>query len=101
MITRDLAEDVVAVTREALVNVVKHASTEHTSVDLAVVDGVVRLVVADDGHGISGTTRRSGVSNLEKRALLRGGAFDVTSGAQGTRITWTVPLESAPVGAQR
>jgi signal transduction histidine kinase len=99
MITDDLAEDVVAVTREALVNVVKHASAEHTSIDLAVVDGQVRLVVVDDGRGASGSTRRSGVSNLEKRALLRGGAFDFTSGSQGTRITWIVPVESTPVGA--
>ena len=100
MITNDLAEDVVAVAREALVNVIKHASAEHTSVDLAIVDGTVRLVVVDDGTGANGATRRSGVSNLEKRALMRGGAFDFTSGVNGTRVTWTVPVESAPVGAR-
>jgi len=100
MITKDLAEDVVAVTREALVNVVKHASAQHTSVDLAVVDGVVRLVVVDDGHGAIGATRRSGVSNLERRALLRGGEFDFVSDADGTRLSWSVPLESGTIGAR-
>jgi signal transduction histidine kinase len=99
LITEDLADDVVAVTREALVNVVKHAAAQHTSVDLTVADGVVRLLVVDDGRGASGATRRSGVSNLQQRALLRGGEFDFTSNSGGTRLTWTVPVESVALGA--
>ncbi|MGV8882330.1 MAG: GAF domain-containing protein [Rhodoglobus sp.] len=97
MITDDLAEDVVAVTREALVNVVKHASAQNTSIDLAVIDGVVRLVIVDDGNGANGSKRRSGVSNLEQRALRRGGLFDFSSDDGGTRVCWTVPLEASPV----
>lgn len=100
MITNDLAEDVIAVAREALVNVVRHASAQHTSIDLAVVDGEVRLLVVDDGGGSHGTIRRSGVSNLEQRALLRGGTFDFISDAEGTRVSWNVPLESTASGAQ-
>ena len=101
VITKDLAEDVVAVTREALVNVVKHASAEHTSIDLAVIDGEIRLEIVDDGHGAAGQSRRSGVSNLEQRALLRGGAFLFDSGEGGTRLSWRVPLEPADSGAEQ
>ncbi|WP_309616431.1 GAF domain-containing protein [Salinibacterium sp.] len=101
VITKDLAEDVIAVTREALVNVVKHASAEHTSIDLAVIDGEIRLEIVDDGHGAAGQSRRSGVSNLEQRALLRGGAFLFDSDESGTRLSWRVPLEQADSGAER
>jgi signal transduction histidine kinase len=94
VIDNDLADDVVAVTREALLNVIKHAGAEHTSIDLAVVDGEVRLQVVDDGRGGGGSTRRSGVANLEQRALVRGGRFAFNSGDEGTRVSWIVPFES-------
>lgn len=101
VITKDLAEDVIAVTREALVNVVKHASAEHTSIDLAVIDGEIRLEIIDDGRGAAGQSRRSGVSNLEQRAILRGGAFLFDSNEGGTRLRWCVPLESVEQGDAR
>jgi signal transduction histidine kinase len=87
----DLADDVVAVTREALVNVIKHADATSTSVSLTVVDNSVILEIVDDGKGSSGTQRRSGISNLEHRALSRGGEFAFDSTAAGTRVTWRVP----------
>ena len=93
VVTDRLAADVVAVTREALMNVVKHAAAENTTVDLAVTDNEIRLRITDDGQGSQGSTRRSGVGNLEQRALRRGGSFDFTSGSGGTNLTWTVPIE--------
>ncbi len=99
VITKDLAEDVVAVTREALVNVVKHAAAQHTTIDLAVIDGEVSLQIADDGRGGAAGTRRSGIANLEQRALRRGGVFRFTSSEAGTRLSWSAPLESTTMGA--
>ena len=99
VITTDLSDDVLAVTREALVNVIKHASAQHTTIDLAAVDGMVRLRIADDGNGAAGATRRSGVANLEQRALHRGGTFEFASTEHGTQLTWTVPIEPMSVGA--
>jgi signal transduction histidine kinase len=93
VVTRELADDVVAVTREALVNVVKHAAAEHTSVELTVDDGMVVLTIVDDGTGTDGSARRSGVANLEERARLRGGTLVFESGAAGTRVCWSVPLD--------
>ena len=93
VVVDDLADDVVAVAREALVNVVKHAGAEHTSVELVVIDGQVVLTIVDDGRGSGGSTRRSGVANLEQRALHRGGAFTFDSAEQGTRLCWSVPVE--------
>jgi signal transduction histidine kinase len=92
VITGPLADDVVAVVREALMNVVKHAKADSSSVELAVTDDEVQLRIADDGQGSRGSTRRSGVSNLEQRALHRGGSLDFVSDDTGTRLTWTVPI---------
>ncbi|GGK96525.1 histidine kinase [Salinibacterium xinjiangense] len=93
MITNDLADDVLAVTREALANVVKHAQAQHASIDLTVQYGWATLAITDDGHGIEGSTRRSGVVNLENRALDRGGSFTIDSDHHGTRLRWSVPIE--------
>lgn len=93
MITNDLADDVLAVTREALANVVKHAQAQHASIDLTVQYGWTTLAITDDGHGIEGSTRRSGLVNLENRALDRGGSFMIDSDHHGTRLRWSVPIE--------
>ena len=93
VITGPLADDVVAVVREALMNVVKHAAADTSSVELAVTDDEVQLRITDDGQGAQGSSRRSGVSNLEERALHRGGSFDFSSDDTGTRLAWTVPID--------
>ena len=96
VIDQDLAGDVVAVTREALLNVIKHANARHSSIDLAAVDGEIRLRIRDDGRGAGRTTRRSGVANLEDRARIRGGRFDFVSNGDGTLVSWSVPFAVDP-----
>ncbi len=94
VVTGELASDVVAVTREALTNAAKHAAAEHTSVALTAADGFVVLEIVDDGSGTSGDSRRSGLANLEERAVRRGGTFSFDSGPHGTKLRWRVPFES-------
>jgi signal transduction histidine kinase len=94
IVTGELADDVLAVAREALINIVKHAEAAHASVALNVRSGEVRLEVTDDGHGVTDTSRRSGVGNLEERALRRGGTFALDSDSAGTRLVWQVPYET-------
>ena len=93
VVVDDLADDVVAVARECLTNIVRHAGALHSSISLTVADGGVVLEVADDGGGASTSTRRSGVANLETRALRRGGQFSFDTGQWGTRVTWSVPYD--------
>ena len=69
VITGALADDVVAVVREALTNVIKHASAQQVSVAVAVTDGMVSVDVTDDGVGIQPTDNPSGLANLRDRAL--------------------------------
>ncbi|MCU1543436.1 MAG: hypothetical protein JWM50_1301 [Microbacteriaceae bacterium] len=95
VVTDELADDVVAVTREALANVVKHAAARQTSIELSVGGGVLVLHVTDDGVGFEVGERRSGIANLEDRATRRGGVFSLESTTKGTCMSWSVPFDEA------
>jgi signal transduction histidine kinase len=86
-----LVHDVVAVVRELLTNVVRHAAATRVTIQVAVADDV-SVVVTDDGHGMPPVAVRSGLANLADRAERRYGSLAVVSGPTGTEVTWTVPL---------
>ncbi|MBW0117791.1 sensor histidine kinase [Pseudonocardia abyssalis] len=88
----DVADDLVAVLREALTNIARHANAHSAAVDLSVHDELT-LRVVDDGTGIPATGRRSGLANLAARARRHGGTLHVTRGEQrGTELSWSVPI---------
>ena len=87
----DLVQDVVAVVRELVTNVVRHAEASRLTVAVAVGDEV-SVVVTDDGRGLPPITVRSGLSNLSVRAERRGGRLTTSTGTSGTEVTWSVPL---------
>ncbi|MDQ1605876.1 MAG: hypothetical protein QOJ18_243 [Microbacteriaceae bacterium] len=90
-----LADDVVAVVREALTNVVKHASASTVSVSVAVADGSVVVTTVDDGVGLTMSGRRSGLANLDSRADARGGSFDIGTIDGKTNAVWSAPYGTA------
>ncbi|GAA1469122.1 GAF domain-containing protein [Microbacterium thalassium] len=93
LVTADLADDLAAVLRECLANIVKHADARVVDASLAVADERVTLTVRDDGRGIPADAGRRGLANLAERARLRGGECLIESTADaGTTVTWTVPL---------
>jgi two-component system, NarL family, sensor histidine kinase DevS len=88
----DVAEDLLAVLREALSNIGRHARARTAEVRLSAERQQVTLQVRDDGVGLAPTGRRSGLANLRRRAERRGGTF--TLGPRdpcGTCLTWTIP----------
>ena len=87
----DLLLDLVAVVRELVTNVVRHARARRVTVTVDVTDAA-RVVVTDDGCGLPPVTVRSGLANLADRAERRGGQLSTTSSRSGTEIRWTVPL---------
>jgi signal transduction histidine kinase len=89
-----LATEVVAVARELLSNAIRHAHADHVSLEVATQDGIVSVVVEDDGVGIDDSARRSGLNNLRDRAAHRRGSFEVESSEGGTTARWTAPLSS-------
>jgi signal transduction histidine kinase len=94
LIDGELADDVVAVVREGLANVARHAASRSCDVSIVVDDIQVTVTIDDDGRGIStGTRRASGTANLDERATRRGGRLVVTPGENGgTRLRWTASL---------
>ncbi|MCU1433152.1 MAG: hypothetical protein JWP95_2257 [Actinotalea sp.] len=89
-----VAADVVAVLREALSNVARHARATRVEVVLEVGPPLL-LEVVDDGVGLPvELDRRSGLANLAERAERHGGALDVASHPSGgTALRWTVPAD--------
>lgn len=100
LVPEPVAEDLVAVVREALTNTAKHAGATRVAVLLTVTSERLVLEVIDDGVGVDGTARRSGVANLEERARRHAGTLTITpaeqsqssSARKGAHLTWTASL---------
>ena len=89
----EVRPDLLAVVREALSNVVRHARASAVEVEVAVADGCVTVAVADDGIGAATADERSGLVNLRERASRHGGTFTVRPNEPtGTVVRWSVPV---------
>ena len=86
-----LEMDVSAVIREGLANVARHAQATEVSVRVFI-GPRIEVVVTDNGTGLGGSDRRSGLANLAERATAREGRCEVEAvRPHGTRLTWSVP----------
>jgi signal transduction histidine kinase len=93
------AAQILAVAREALSNVARHARASQVSVELQSPNGDLHLAISDDGVGLrpdAPTTRsQHGMTNMAARAASLDGELRVESpSGQGTRVALTVPRES-------
>jgi signal transduction histidine kinase len=88
-----LVDDITAVLREALTNVARHARATTVSVDITATVSRLDVVVEDDGIGIARGPMRSGLANLERRALAHSGSLEVSPAPGcGTQVRWSVPF---------
>jgi len=98
MASDKLAEHLLAVIREAVTNVGRHAQATKASVSLTVKDGLCRLQVTDDGRGLdSAETGEGGLGlvNLRRRAEKLHGQFATeTPESGGMSLIWQVPVVS-------
>lgn len=80
------------VASEALANVTKHSGARSATVRCSWADGVLRLVVEDDGQGGADPARGSGLRGLHDRVAAFDGRLSVESrpGA-GTRVVAEIP----------
>src|SRR5580658_619553 len=96
-VSPELARQVLAALREALSNAARHADAGQVDVTVDVdPDGMLTVLVIDDGAGIPAGGHRSGLRNLAERAEDLGGKLllspaDPTAPAPGTRLEWRVP----------
>jgi signal transduction histidine kinase len=99
-VSGQLTEEVLAVLREALTNVGKHAKATQVVITIAA-EGDLRIVVADDGIGVGASAEGArggrGLKNMRQRAERLGGGMVIGTSREGgteggTRLTWYVPL---------
>jgi signal transduction histidine kinase len=92
-VSHEMRADLVAVIREALSNVVKHAQASQVSVEIRLADGVVSVSVTDDGVGVTDAVTRSGLANMGERAGRHGGSCAVRAmEPHGTKVEWSAPI---------
>jgi signal transduction histidine kinase len=95
-VSQDLADDVLAVLREAISNAKRHGGASVIGVALRLSGGQLSLEVTDDGVGMPDDPPRSGLANLADRASLHGGSFVAERRPEGgTRVLWTAPQRAA------
>ncbi|MFG1918932.1 GAF domain-containing protein [Micromonospora sp. NPDC048898] len=89
----DIKPELIAVLREALSNIARHAEATNARVSLRAADGEVVMCVEDDGKGFDPALARGGVVNMGERAQDLGGSFEVSAArvGTGTTLTWRVP----------
>jgi signal transduction histidine kinase len=98
-ISVDLTEHLLAVLREAITNIGKHAKATTAEVKLSVNSSDCTLTIRDNGKGMPGSTERHGtgyglgLGNLVRRADKLKGKFTIGDATpNGTLLTWQVPL---------
>jgi len=91
-VPEETEEHVLAVLREALSNAARHSGASQVSVTVEAGDELL-LTVRDNGVGIRDPARRSGLSNMEERAVQLGGTMRAgVRETGGTELEWRVPL---------
>ncbi len=94
LLTSDAQLGVFRVAQESLTNIVRHSGATKAEMRLTAHDGGVRLVVSDDGLGISARDARngSGIRGMRERALLLGAPLTFSSRTpRGTTVTLDIP----------
>jgi signal transduction histidine kinase len=95
-VSKDVADNLLPVLREALSNIARHAKAGRADVSVVVGDEWVTLTVSDNGVGIPDDGRRSGLANLGARAKSLGGTFVAHSVLEGgAELVWRVPVGDA------
>ncbi|MEE4317821.1 MAG: ATP-binding protein [Erythrobacter sp.] len=85
-----------ALLREAVSNVLRHASASRIAITIAPDDGLLGLTIADDGTGFDPAVSCDGrgLGNMRRRIEGLGGSFALASDPQGTRIVAGLPLQT-------
>jgi PAS domain S-box-containing protein len=86
------------VVQEALTNIARHAEAGEASVQLLAGDGVLTVVVRDQGSGfdLNATPSDGGVGGMRERVTLLGGSFEIESAVgKGTVVHAELPVNDA------
>jgi signal transduction histidine kinase len=88
-----LGAQLLAVLREALSNVARHAGADAAVVEVEATEHDLMLRVTDNGAGLPADRNESGLRNVRRRAAEHGGTVRLLQEEpHGTRVEWSVPL---------
>lgn len=92
-VTAEAELQLLAVLREGLSNVARHAQASSVVVEVLVNGGHVTAQVRDDGVGVGAAARESGLANMRARAEALGGGVRLTDAdPHGTVLEWSAPI---------
>jgi len=96
LVPDSMTADIIAVVRESLANVAKHANASETLVSVTVDQGRVVVDVTDDGVGLQHRHHASGTANLARRAADLRGHFSLRDReAGGAELHWSATIPEA------
>ena len=85
--------------KEALNNVIRHASATEVKLQMTQADDGLAIVIADNGRGFDGNTirRGNGLANLQERLKALNGQCNIESQiGKGTTVKFVIPLPREP-----
>ncbi|MGH2446895.1 MAG: GAF domain-containing sensor histidine kinase [Candidatus Limnocylindria bacterium] len=96
----EVVAELLAVTREALSNISRHAAANRAELRLVAQPTLLTLEISDNGRGFaadrSSERGHHGLANMRARVERIGGRFELASGSEhGTRIIVTLPRHPA------
>lgn len=93
LVSSTLAQQLMAVLREGLSNIARHAIADQAEVEIATSADELVLTVTDNGAGLPAERVESGLRNARRRATSHGGTLELRPGdPSGTVLCWRVPI---------
>ncbi len=93
-VPRPVADQLLAVLRESLSNIARHAEADAAVVEVETDGSKLSLRVTDNGQGLPPERHESGLRNVRRRARDLGGEVRMLpEEPHGTRLEWVVPLD--------
>jgi signal transduction histidine kinase len=88
------------VVQEALTNVIRHSGARLVTINLYRNKGRCRMIVCDDGHGVSAESQSDGIGllGMRERVRLFGGSVVLESLERGAQLIVDVPVDSSEAG---
>jgi signal transduction histidine kinase len=94
----DMRRDVFLIFKESVNNIVRHSHCSRADITFDVNDGILKLIVSDNGHGLNGKQNGegNGLFSMRQRAANLGGSFEAISNrGSGTTVRLEVPLNAS------